>query len=116
MIASAVSLASTTIRGARRGLIRAWAANFTASHSRVEDSISACLVSTRGFGTMSTAPASNAWNIWSEPSSVSVEQMITGIGRCAMILRRKVIPSIFGISMSRMMTSGISSCRRRAAT
>src|SRR5262249_46406299 len=29
--------------------------------------------------------------------------------------RRKVMPSIFGISISRIMTSGSSSCRRRAA-
>ncbi|MHC2750116.1 hypothetical protein ACVIWV_005570 [Bradyrhizobium diazoefficiens] len=87
----------------------------TASRSRVEHSSSACRVSIFGFGTMSTAPASNASNITFEPSSVSEEQMITGIGRCAMILRRNVMPSMRGISMSRIMTSGISFWRRRAA-
>lgn len=42
----------------------------------------------------------------SVPRAVSEEMTTTGIGRCAMILRRKVSPSILGISMSRVMTSG----------
>ena len=35
--------------------------------------------------------------------------MTTGIGRCDMILRRKVMPSMRGISTSSVMTSGSSS-------
>ncbi|MHC2736348.1 hypothetical protein ACVMFA_002109 [Bradyrhizobium liaoningense] len=115
MMASAVSFFSIARRSAR-GRTRARAADFTASRSRVEHSSSACRVSIFGFGTMSTAPASNASNITFEPSSVNEEQMITGIGRCAMILRRKVMPSMRGISRSRMMTSGSSFSSRLAAT
>ncbi len=115
MMASAVSFFSITRRSVR-GRTRARAADLTDSRSRVEHSSSACRVSIFGLGTISTAPASNASNITFEPSSVSEEQMITGIGRCAMILRRNVMPSIRGISRSRIMTSGISSWRRRAAT
>ena len=115
MIASAVSFFSITGRRSLRGRTRARAADLTASRSRAEASTSAWRVSTRGFGTMSTAPASSASNVNCDPSSVPAEQMTTGIGRCAMILRRKVRPSIRGISMSSTMTSGSSFSSRRAA-
>ncbi len=113
--ASAVSFASTARSGGRLGRSFAPAAARTASQTRTEDSIRNWRVSTRGLGRTSTAPASSTSNRLREPWSVSVEQMITGIGRCAMILRRKVSPSIRGISRSRMMTSGTSSWMRRAA-
>ena len=40
----------------------------------------------------------------------------TGTGRCDMILRRKVMPSMRGISTSSVMTSGTSLAMRAAAT
>ena len=40
------------------------------------------------------------------PFSVSVEQITTGVGRSLMILRRKVMPSMRGISTSSTITSG----------
>jgi hypothetical protein len=64
----------------------------------------------------STAPASSAWIRVSDPSSVSEEHITTGIGRCAISLRRKVMPSMRGISTSSVITSGTSSWMRRAAT
>ncbi len=73
-------------------------------------------MSTRGLVTTSTAPASSASIIFSEPSSATLEQMTTGIGHCAMILRRKVRPSMRGSSMSRKMTSGTSARIFCAAT
>ena len=57
----------------------------------------------------STAPASSACSSVSDPASVSDEHITTGIGRCAISLRRKVMPSMRGISTSSVMTSGISS-------
>jgi hypothetical protein len=63
----------------------------------------------------STAPASSACRSVSEPASVSDEHMTTGIGLCAISLRRKVMPSMRGISTSSVMTSGISSWIFRAA-
>jgi hypothetical protein len=39
---------------------------------------------------------------------VSEDTITTGIGRSRMRLRRKVTPSIFGISTSSVMTSGFS--------
>ncbi|MNI44620.1 hypothetical protein D3C73_990020 [compost metagenome] len=62
-----------------------------------------------GLRMMSTAPASSACISVSEPVSVSDEHITTGIGCCDISLRRKVMPSICGISTSSVMTSGISS-------
>ena len=70
----------------------------------------------RGLRITSTAPASSACISVSEPCSVSDEHMTTGIGRCAISLRRKVMPSMRGISTSSMITSGSSFWMRRAAT
>ena len=78
MIASAVNFLSINF-GAARCRTRALAADLTASRNRSADSKSACRVSTRGFGKISTAPASNASNIRFDPCSVSVEQMIEWI-------------------------------------
>ena len=63
-----------------------------------------------------TAPASIACIRVSEPLSATLEQMTTGIGRCAISLRRKVPPSMRGSSMSRKMTSGTCCLMRSTAT
>jgi hypothetical protein len=68
-----------------------------------------------GFRMTSTAPASSACISVSDPASVSDEHITTGIGRCDISLRRKVMPSMRGISTSSVMTSGISSLDLRAA-
>src|SRR6476620_10803963 len=59
-----------------------------------------------GFGMKSTAPSSSARSVASEPRSVSVDIMMTGIGRKRMSFSRKSRPSIRGISMSSVITSG----------
>ena len=56
---------------------------------------------------MSTAPYSSALNVLCAPSSARLEQMTTGIGCWVMIFFRKVSPSIRGISISSVITSGI---------
>jgi len=55
---------------------------------------------------MLTAPAASASSVVTAPFSVNVEQITTGVGRSAMILRRNVRPSMRGISTSRTITSG----------
>jgi hypothetical protein len=62
----------------------------------------------RGLAMISTAPASQACDNVSDPISASEEHTTTGNGRWAMILRRKVMPSMRGISMSSVITSGTS--------
>ncbi len=59
-----------------------------------------------GLGIKSTAPISNASNVTAAPTSVNVEIITTGNGRKRIMLRKNVIPSIFGISISRVITSG----------
>src|SRR5689334_8709673 len=59
-----------------------------------------------GFATKSTAPSSIALNAASDPRSVSVETITTGIGRNRINLSRKSRPSIRGISISSVRTSG----------
>jgi len=61
---------------------------------------------TRGLETKSTAPSSSARMVTSAPRSVSVEIISTGMGRRRMMRPRKSMPSILGISMSRVITSG----------
>jgi hypothetical protein len=58
--------------------------------------------------TQSKAPISSAARLASAPRWVSVETMITGIGRSRMILSRNSSPFMFGISMSSVTTSGLS--------
>jgi small-conductance mechanosensitive channel len=60
------------------------------------------------FGMKSTAPRSSAFSVASAPSVVSELTMITGSGFSAIIFSRAVSPSILGISMSRVTTSGFS--------
>ena len=55
---------------------------------------------------MSTAPYSSALRVLCAPSSARLEQITTGIGCWLMIFCRKVRPSMRGISMSRVITSG----------
>ena len=62
-----------------------------------------------GFSITSTAPASKASMALTELAGVSELRMRTGMGRCFMIILRKVMPSMRGISMSSVMTSGCSS-------
>ena len=56
----------------------------------------------------SLAPYSKAFMAASVPLVVRDEMTTTGMGLCAMILRKKVSPSMRGISMSNVMTSGTS--------
>src|SRR3990167_3021745 len=63
----------------------------------------------RGLATKSTAPNSNAFIVTSAPRSVSVEIITTGMGRNRIKRPKKSRPSIFGISISSVMTSGSNS-------
>jgi len=84
----------------------ALAAAFTTETSSSELSVRNCLSPSLGLVTIATAPAAIASMVVWTPFSVRVEQMTTGVGRSAMILRRKVMPSMRGISTSRTITSG----------
>ena len=61
-----------------------------------------------GLVTKSVAPNSSARMVISEPRSVSVETITTGIGRKRIKRSRKSKPSILGISTSSVSTSGLS--------
>ena len=87
-----------------RGRSRVTAAIFTLAGSSSNE----CLFSGDGLATQSKAPISSALMVASAPLLVSVETMITGIGRSRMIFSRNSRPSIFGISTSSVMTSGLS--------
>ncbi len=100
----------------RRPRILATAAALTASQILIRESARCSATPIFGLRMTSTAPASSACIRVSEPASVSDEHMTTGIGCCDISLRRKVMPSMRGISTSRVMTSGTSSLIRRAAT
>jgi len=114
--ASAESLGCTWICGAgMRMRILALAAPLTASQMRMRDSSRNCLAPSLGLVMMSTAPYSRARSMVSDPASVRVEQIMTGRGCWAMIFLRKVNPSMRGISMSSVMTSGTSSAMWDAA-
>jgi hypothetical protein len=80
------------------------------------DSAKNFLVPRRGLAIISTAPYSSALSVLCAPSSASVEQITTGIGCWLMIFRRNVKPSMRGISMSNVITSGACSRIRSAAT
>ena len=62
-----------------------------------------------GLATKSIAPSSSARSVTSAPRSVSVETITTGIGRRRIKRARKSMPSIRGISMSSVITSGFRS-------
>ncbi len=85
---------------------RAWAAALTTAMRSSDSSSRYCLRLTLGLATMLTAPAAMACIVVSAPCGVSVEQITTGVGRSAMSLRRKVRPSMRGISTSSTITSG----------
>ena len=111
-IASAVSLAATgtgagaaAARAASRRTL-AWLAARTAASSSAALSLRKSFRPSLGLVMIETAPAASAAIVVSAPFSVSVEQITTGVGRSAMIFLRKVMPSMRGISTSRMMTSG----------
>ncbi len=105
--ASAVSFCVTfRVRGTYFCTL-ALAAALTSSQSMIRDSSMNCLVPTLGFWMTDTAPYSRAFMVVSAFFSVSVEQMMVGMGCWVMIFFRKVMPSMRGISTSRESTSGI---------
>ncbi len=114
-IASAVSFGSTVWLVARLR-DRAPAAAFTTSQISVRESSRNCLVPSRGLVTISTAPYSSARSVLCAPSSARLEQITTGIGCWLINFFKKVSPSMRGISMSSVITSGACSRMRSAAT
>ena len=119
--ASAVSLAAT-LTGAAACLgvsamrrTRARAAALTTETRSSPPSSKVCFKAALGLATMLTAPAAMACMVVSAPCVVNVEQITTGVGRSFMILRRKVTPSMRGISTSSTMTSGHSLFMRSMA-
>ena len=101
--------------GELRNRERDIAAACRASHIRTVASDLAPASCSAGLRMTSTAPVSIASTLLREPSSVSVEQITTGKGCCCMMRRKKVIPSMPGISRSSRMTSGSSDRMIRAA-
>ena len=87
----------------------ACAAALTFPHNSMVESSSSALVFTFGLAITSTAPYSNANNAESVPFSVKVEITTTGIGCWDINFFKKVNPSIRGISISRVITSGLHS-------
>ncbi len=65
-------------------------------------------ISSKLFGKKSSAPASSASRVALAPSWVSEENINTGFGVAAMMARTALIPSMTGISMSMVTTSGLS--------
>ena len=61
-----------------------------------------------GFGDKVYRAEFHGRRVVSQPVSVSELTMITGVGRPRMSFSRKVKPSIFGISTSKVSTSGLS--------
>ena len=107
----AAGLAMAAPPAARRG-IAAWlrgrerAAAFSVCTSSRRDSSRNCFSPSRGLDTTATAPADSASSAISLPWVVSVEQITVGMGQSAISWRRKVRPSMPGISMSSSSTSG----------
>ncbi len=91
-------------------VLRTWAvaAMRTFSVSTRTASFNAIPSVRRGLWTKSTAPSSSARSAASDPSDVRLDSISTGIGRSRIRRSRKSSPSIFGIWMSRMSTSGSS--------
>ena len=109
-MASAVNFCDTLAMGAMgfnlaQAILALAAVRMAATRSE-EASGSAVLRFALGLATTSIAPRLRACNDVLEPSSVSVEHMTTGVGRSVMIFFKKVMPSMRGISTSRVMTSG----------
>ena len=114
--AGAFRLGATGSALARLGPRRARAALFTVSQISIACSARWSAAPIFGFRMTSTAPASRVCISVSEPSSISEEHITTGMGCWAISFLRKVMPSMRGISTSSVMTSGMSSLRRLAAT
>jgi len=57
-----------------------------------------------------TAPSARACIVVVAPCAVRVEHITTGVGRSAISWRRKLMPSMRGISTSSTMTSGQRAC------
>src|SRR5262245_21823291 len=91
--------------GARRRT-RASAAARIVSISVVAESWTNSRTPSCGLASTSTAPSSRARIAASVPRVANPEQTTTGIGSSDMILRRKVSPSMRGISRSSRITSG----------
>ena len=92
---------------ARRGVMRARAAPRILSAIMSAYSRIPVWIDSLGLVTKSTAPSSSARIVISEPRSVSEDTIRTGIGRRRISFSRKSRPSIFGISTSRVSTSGL---------
>ncbi len=111
-IASALSLPAGAGAGVGRALrlprflTLEWAAARIAATNSGADSIRKFFKPVVGLVMTSTAPADSACREVSAPFWVSEEQITTGVGRSLMILRRKVMPSMRGISTSSTITSG----------
>lgn len=92
--------------GAASALVRTEARAAALTLSATSASASAVPVALVGLPTQSTAPSSRARRVISAPAWVRLETMTTGIGRRRMIFSRNSMPFMFGISMSRVTTSG----------
>ena len=86
-----------------------WPAAFIFSTISAAYSVIPCATPSFGFAIKSTAPNSNARSVASAPRSVSVEIITTGVGIAFIITSKNRSPSTFGISMSRVITSGLNS-------
>ncbi len=95
---------AAVVRASARRLARAAAR--TASASPLLRSVRNSFKPAFGLVTNPTAPAAIACIVVSQPRSVKVEHITTGVGRSAMTLRRKLMPSMRGISTSSTITSG----------
>ena len=108
-IASAVNFGATSapVR-AKKDLFLTFesAAAFTLSQSSILDCSSKIFVLIFGLANTSTAPYSKANRAESVPFSVNVEITTTGIGCWDIIFFKNVNPSILGISISSVITSG----------
>ena len=69
-----------------------------------------------GLASTSTAPFCSAVIAAAEPACEMELMMMTGMGRCCWRIFRKVNPSMRGISMSSVMTSGFNSLILSRAT
>ena len=97
--------AATRAIGAGVARIVARAAALTMLHNLAASaSISTALP--LGLAMQSNAPSRRAVIVASVPRTVRVEHITTGIGRSRMIRSRNASPSMPGISMSRISTSG----------
>ncbi len=100
--------ATSSLRTVVRARGRVRAASFTLSQISCAHSPKRLARSWSGLAKKSTAPISSARRVTSAPSTVSDDTITTGIGRSRIRFSRKVMPSMRGISTSRVSTSGLS--------